>query len=154
MFGSSAVYGNQVVSMSAPSGPIILDWNDNTEGDLAGYKVYRSTSENGPFSVIADNVTESYYEDVDITGGMVYFYYVTAVDNSENESAGSSPAYASLRIKGDMDGSGSITLEDFALFSQNWLDANCWYCNGADFSGDEQVTLDDLSILVQNWLDY
>ncbi len=140
------------LTATAGSGIVILDWADNTDNDLAGYRVYRSDSEIGPFSVIADNVPASYYEDNDVVTGMVYFYYVTAIDISNNESTNSEPTYASLRIPGDLDGNSSANLEDFALFTQNWLDINCWYCNGADLSGDERVTLEDLQILTENWL--
>ncbi|MEN8127685.1 MAG: LamG-like jellyroll fold domain-containing protein [Planctomycetota bacterium] len=135
-----------------PSGPVVLDWDDNTESDLSGYRIYRAISEAGPFSLIANNVYVSEYEDQNTTDGNVYFYAATAFDLFYNASALSDPAYASLRIKGDLDGDNSVTLLDFALFSQNWLDTDCWYCNGADLSGDEQVDMGDMQIMAENWL--
>lgn len=77
------------LSVNAGSGIVSLDWNDNTENDLAGYKVYRSDSQSGPFSPIDVIVGNSYYED-NLTGR--YFYYVTAVDFASNESSGSNLA--------------------------------------------------------------
>jgi hypothetical protein len=66
---------------------VSLDWDDNTEVDLAEYKVYRSTvSAVAGFGKIAE-VAASRFVDVDVTFGTQYFYRVTAVDRSENESA-------------------------------------------------------------------
>jgi len=65
---------------------LVLDWNDNTEGDLAGYNVYRSMSSAGGYSEINSSlVTQSAYTDNDVTGN-TYYYVVTAVDTDDNES--------------------------------------------------------------------
>ena len=64
--------------------PVSLDWNDNTEADLAGYKVYRGTVSGGPYSEIA-SVTESFYTD-EVTVDGSYFWVVTAYDTEGLES--------------------------------------------------------------------
>ena len=77
---------------SAPSvGSISLDWFNNTEADLAGYNVYRSTTSGSGFVKRNSSlVTVSNYTDGSVTAGSTYYYRVTAVDNAGNESANSS----------------------------------------------------------------
>ena len=72
-----------------------LDWADNTEPDLAGYNVYRSTTASGPYSQVnIALVTASSYNDTGLTNLQEYYYVVRAVDSSGNESADSNEAYA------------------------------------------------------------
>ena len=130
---------------------VSLQWDD-TPG-AAGYHVYRSESENGPYSQIAGGLLTSDYIDNTAVNCNVYFYYVTAADGSGGQSAYSAPAYASLRPKGDLTGDCLIKLADFALFAQNWLDSDCWYCNGADLNNNGQVDIIDLQTLAGNWLE-
>jgi len=61
-----------------------LDWEDNTEDDLAGYKVYRSLESGGPYDFLAET-EESSYPDCGLESG-TYFYVVTAFDQVGNES--------------------------------------------------------------------
>ncbi len=76
-----------LVAITGTGQVVSLDWDDNTEVDLAEYKVYRSTvSAVAGFGKIAE-VAASRFVDVDVTFGTQYFYRVTAVDRSENESA-------------------------------------------------------------------
>jgi fibronectin type 3 domain-containing protein len=72
-----------------------LDWANNTESDLSGYTVYRATSSSGPFSVLASGLAASAYSDQSALRGQTYWYRVTAVDTSGNESA---PAQANARL--------------------------------------------------------
>jgi hypothetical protein len=64
---------------------IELNWERNTESDLAGYRVYRSTS-GGPFTKIADVSVIPSYSDRSAEHGLSYRYSVTALDRSGNES--------------------------------------------------------------------
>lgn len=67
-----------------------LDWNDNTESNLAGYNVYRSSSESTGFSKLNGSlITSSNYTDYGLTNGGVYFYRVTAVNTASQETAAS-----------------------------------------------------------------
>ncbi len=75
--GLTAIPGNRQVA---------LDWDNNTEPDLASYNVYRATASGGPFSLIT-TVTVSNYTNTGLKHNTTYFYYVTAVDTSGNESA-------------------------------------------------------------------
>ena len=75
------------LSATASSGSVALDWNDNTDGDLADvpYTVKRSGTAGGPYVPIA-SVGQSTYADATAANGTTYFYVVTAVDTSGNES--------------------------------------------------------------------
>jgi len=75
------------------AGQVVLDWNDNTEPDLAWYNVYRGTATTGPYSLVESEVTGSGYTDVGLAAG-TYFYVVRADDMSDNESGNSSEASA------------------------------------------------------------
>jgi hypothetical protein len=71
---------------------VALDWTDhpNPDGDLASYSVYRSqtsTTWPGDFSVIASNIVSSSYDDNSVgEENSTYYYRVTALDLSGNES--------------------------------------------------------------------
>ena len=79
---------------TAGDGQVSLDWDDNAEGDLDGYSVKRATSSGGPYSTIATGVSVSAYTDTTVTNDTTYFYVVSAVDTSANESADSSEVSA------------------------------------------------------------
>ncbi|GAG08320.1 unnamed protein product, partial [marine sediment metagenome] len=74
---------------------ISLDWNDNSEGDLDGYNVYRSESMGGPYSKVnVSLVALSEYTDTGLTNNVTYYYVVTAVDTEAAESGNSNEASA------------------------------------------------------------
>lgn len=95
--------GDDVTAPAAPTGlaaaaagqSIVLDWEDNSEEDLFGYYVYRSaTSGSGYEKINTWPLTDSEYTDSDVIGGNTYYYVVTAVDDSSNESDASNEAWA------------------------------------------------------------
>jgi hypothetical protein len=78
------------LAVSAESGVIKLYWFPNSEGDLGGYRIYRSEKEGEAFEVIGSaGPAESAYIDRSAAPGVKYYYAVTAVDQSAppNESA-------------------------------------------------------------------
>jgi RHS repeat-associated protein/fibro-slime domain-containing protein len=84
------------LTVTAVGGSISLDWNNNSDGDLAGYNVYRSTASGGPYAQIAGEVDVSQYTDSSVTNGPTYYYVVKAVDTSSNESGPSNEDSAAL----------------------------------------------------------
>ena len=76
------------LTAAAGNGRVTLGWNDNTEGDLAGspYTVKRSGTAGGPYAPIA-SPGQSAYTDGTVANGTTYYYVVTAIDGSGNESA-------------------------------------------------------------------
>lgn len=65
-------------------GDIVLGWDDNTEGDLDHYVIYRGTDPNPDQA--HDTSTTSDYTDASVVEGVTYYYRVTAVDDAGNES--------------------------------------------------------------------
>ncbi len=82
------------LAATAGDGSVSLDWANNPEPDLASYTVYRSTTSGSGYAVIASGLTSSAYTDDSVTNGTTYYYVVTAVDTSTNESAYSNEASA------------------------------------------------------------
>ena len=68
-------------------GSASLDWNDNNEADLQGYNVYQSTDGVNFTKITASPITTSNYHVTGLTNGITYYFAVTAVDTSGNESA-------------------------------------------------------------------
>lgn len=67
---------------------VFLTWNENKERDLAGYNVYRSAQSGKSYKRLADKpLMRTTYSDESVKSGNTYFYAVTAVDKSGNESA-------------------------------------------------------------------
>jgi hypothetical protein len=69
-----------------------LSWAINSEADLLGYNVYRSDMENHPgVRVNTSPLITPVFRDDSVVPGKQYFYRVTAVDRSGNESPPSAP---------------------------------------------------------------
>jgi hypothetical protein len=65
-----------------------LSWSINVESDLAGYRVYRSEQEGERGAPLTPQLLPSpAYRDNSVQYGQRYWYTVTAVDRSGNESA-------------------------------------------------------------------
>jgi hypothetical protein len=72
-----------------------LSWTINLETDLAGYRVYRSESEDARGQLLTlDLLPSPAYRDLSVSGSRRYWYTVTAVDRAGNESAPSAAALA------------------------------------------------------------
>jgi rhamnogalacturonan endolyase len=83
------------LSATAWDGTVSLDWNDNSESDLDGYNMYRSTASGSGYSRLNGSLlSSSNYTDNSVTNGTTYYYVVTAVDKSSNESNYSSEVSA------------------------------------------------------------
>jgi hypothetical protein len=69
---------------------IVLHWDRNTDANLAGYRVYRSTAgAGGPFSLASASLLPGpgYYDiTIKVVNGQTNFYYATAVDTNSQES--------------------------------------------------------------------
>ncbi len=60
---------------------------------------------------------------------------------------------STLPKRGDVEPDGDIDLSDFARLAEQWLNANCGFCSGADLNSDLDVDFEDLVILTEGWLD-
>ncbi len=69
---------------------VSLTWDRHAESDVTGYHVYRSTDMNEDFDRVnaeALSADQTDYLDTTVVGGTAYYYYVTALDRSGNESS-------------------------------------------------------------------
>lgn len=65
---------------------VSLNWDDNTEPDLMGYRVYRADNAEGPYTLLSVLIVST-YDDTTLAAGAVGFYRITAIDNAAQESA-------------------------------------------------------------------
>ena len=113
------------LTANAGDGSVSLDWNNNGEGDLAGYRVYRSTSSGGGYSEIAGLVGSSDYVDNGVSNGTTYFYVVRAEDTSGNLSGDSNEASGTP----NGGGGGPVSLF-FGGFESGNFSAEGWVTSG------------------------
>jgi hypothetical protein len=158
--GLTAAAGNETIS---------LNWNDNNEPDLAGYNVYRSTTQGSGYSKINGLiVTDSNYVDNDVNNWTPYYYAVTAVDLAEQESDYSNEASATPDFQtceqvitagygfiGDINKNCYVDANDLAVIVQYWLITDCEVfedCEGADLEPDGDVDFFDYADFALDWL--
>jgi fibronectin type 3 domain-containing protein len=78
--GVTAIYTN---------GAVELIWAPNGEPDLAGYNVYRRTESGPPQRINSTLLGAPAFRDVSTDPARAYYYWVSAVDQSHNESSAS-----------------------------------------------------------------
>ncbi|MBN1788387.1 MAG: hypothetical protein JW806_08330 [Sedimentisphaerales bacterium] len=128
-----------------------LEWNANTEVDLAGYNLYRSQTSGAGFvrqnvSLIVDS---NYIDDV-INHYTTYYYVVTALDTTLNESSYSNEVFGGLY--GDFTGNGIVEINDLPDLLDFWLEDDCNTTDGLDLDDNCIVNFYEFSVLANNWL--
>ena len=80
----------EALTIAASPNTISIFFATNTENDVAGYRVYRSTDNNLPKSewqlLTQQLLTINTFQDTNVESGRTYFYYLTAVDKFGNVS--------------------------------------------------------------------
>ncbi|HWW01894.1 MAG TPA: LamG-like jellyroll fold domain-containing protein [Candidatus Acidoferrum sp.] len=92
----------EFVAPAAPTGvtaianavSVRLNWNANTEPDLASYTVLRGTNSGGPYDIVARGLTNNAFTDKSANQAKTYFYIIQAVDRSLNTSGNSAQVSA------------------------------------------------------------
>ena len=79
----------EVVTVEAPktvnasdgeySDKVVISWSVNTKAD--SYNLYRATSENGTYSVLIENTTETTFDDTTAIKETIYYYKIRSVYN-------------------------------------------------------------------------
>ncbi len=159
--GLTATPGNETIT---------LNWNDNSETDLDGYNVYRSTTQGSGYGKLnVSLVSTSDYIDNTVTNGIPYYYVVTAVDNNGHGSGNSNeatatPAYQTCddvkaggyRLVSDLTGDCYVNYLDLDVIVDHWLSPDCTEpdnCEGADFAPtDGVVNFYDFGDFAVQWL--
>jgi hypothetical protein len=74
---------------AASGGPgiVALTWSYGAEPDLAGYRVYRSTTSGGPYQPVGPFLDRPAFVDATVPRGAAVYYVVRAFDTSGNASA-------------------------------------------------------------------
>ena len=76
------------LSKSANTNAVNLAWNADTGADFAGYRLYRSQAAQGIFTRVGTGqIMQNAYLDIDVRPGIKYYYRVTRVSGSGDESA-------------------------------------------------------------------
>src|ERR1044071_1354422 len=67
---------------------VVLHWDPNSDPNLSGYKVYRSTNSLGPFTLLTSSAVTSpgFCDLLNLKNDQIYYYYVTAVTSSVESS--------------------------------------------------------------------
>ena len=96
----------------AQDAQVELDWSGNSEPDLLGYHVYRSSVSGGSYQRISGApLPLEGFIDTGLTNGETYYYAVSAIDGSGNES-GLSEEVSATPSAGP-DGGGSAWINEF-----------------------------------------
>ncbi|MBN1763634.1 MAG: carbohydrate-binding protein, partial [Sedimentisphaerales bacterium] len=151
--GGDATPPDPPTGISATPGfsAVSLDWNDNSEGDLAGYNVYRSTSSGSGYSQVNTTLlTNSEYLDLEADNGTPYYYVVTAEDVSTNESgySGEQSATPTAVLYADFNGDSTVDDIDFPIFMGSWLASDC---GDLDLNGDCVINLEEYNNVAEIW---
>jgi len=127
---------------------VTLEWDANTESDLAGYKVYYGTaSRTYGTPITLGKVTT--YTVTGLTPGTTYYFAVTAYNTAGLESGYSNEVFATIPLsssKCDANGDGSVNALDIQMLINVILGLRAPAAEN-DLNGDGRVDALDLQIL-------
>ncbi len=127
-----------------------LAWDDNTESDLLGYNVYRTTTTGTSYVKLTDEpISASGYNDSEVTNSVFYYYIVTAVDTSYNESEVTYEAFAQPVSSGM-----SIGIQENMLGYCGVDDGGSVDNNNAGFTGYGFINTENLTGEGADWTVY
>ncbi len=97
-------YVGDTEAPTAPSGLITnivtdgvnLNWDANSESDLAGYNVYRWEWDSDWYKINENLITTTTYTDTNVIPGESYGYGITAIDKNGNESGFANYVYVDI----------------------------------------------------------
>ncbi len=75
------------LAKAANSSAIALNWNSDAGADFAGFVVYRATAAQGPFVRLETMTKQNAYLDSNVPAGSKYYYRVTRLSGSGDESS-------------------------------------------------------------------
>lgn len=139
---------------------IAVHWTSNVESDLAGYHVYRSDSSQQDFARVNQRLLPPYsfrYIDRSAEPNVDYYYRLSALDSTGNESIPSEHAYARLQVQERV----SATLE-LSLKSRKRKKVNRLQWNEPDvpvkgyivYRGPSERTIKPITGIIRNQTEY
>jgi hypothetical protein len=75
---------------------VSLSWKVSTNPQIVSYSMYRSTIQGGAYGLLASALGGAIYRDQSVQSGTIYYYVVTAVDDTGQESTYSNEIRASI----------------------------------------------------------
>jgi hypothetical protein len=143
------------LAATAGEGQITVSWKANTENDLWGYRIYRTTTNDATqafklANLLQDNLS---YIDRDVSAGTTYYYWVSAYDTTDNEGAMTGPVSAAEKppiLFNDVPASHWANAYIAKLFSKGIISG---YSDGS-FSPAASVTRAEFAKMVCFAMDY
>jgi hypothetical protein len=75
---------------------VSLTWTGSASPNIAGYNVYRSSTSGGPYTQLNSALVTAPYIDTNVIAGQTYYYVLTAVNTSNQQSAYSTQTQATV----------------------------------------------------------
>jgi len=116
------------VTITSAIKSIFLNWTNSTDDDWAFVRIYRNTSNTPPTigtTAPHASIAASSFVDENLTQGTTYYYWLTSVDTSDNETATTSTVVS--------DSPGTVAATDISNFA---VTATKLYANVIVLSGD------------------
>jgi len=98
--GSSGTLGSLPLTgtgLATLAHSVDITWTISSSPGVVSYSVYRSTVSGGPYAKVG-SATGTVFTDATVKSGVTYFYVVTAVDSSGNESVVSGEVTAAIPV--------------------------------------------------------
>lgn len=113
-----------------------LEWDPNSESDIAGYNIYLATGTEGSLVQLnSDPVPSTTFTDNTLSTHQIYYFAVTAVNTSGLESDFSDQVEVDLICRGDSNGDGYRNVLDVVRI-QNSIVGNI------NLSGPDEIASD------------
>lgn len=93
---SNATGSPTTISLTGESHTVLLNWTASTSSGVAGYYVYRGTQSGQYAKVNSSPASGTQFTDTSVAASTTYYYVVTAVDSTGDESSYSTPATVSV----------------------------------------------------------
>ena len=89
---------NPIATTPGPPVPhsVSLSWTSSPDPKTVSYSVYRSTVLDGSYGLLVSAIGTAAYSDQSVQSGTTYYYVVTAVDDTGQESAYSNATRATI----------------------------------------------------------
>ncbi|MDQ8205675.1 LamG-like jellyroll fold domain-containing protein [Pelagicoccus sp. SDUM812003] len=155
------------VKAIANAASVTIKWKPNSDSDIDSYTVLRSTTNGGPYEIVARELTGNAFTDNSATESTPYHYTVQALDKSGNRSASSGQTSATptgdpalvARYDFQLDAAdASINgnhayLNPGARFSPGGLDGSCLALDGGSVSLPSDVASHD-QLTIATWINW